>query len=97
MIRDDAGAREYTVFPYNPAIYSYEYAYLFRSLAHKEVSYDPGQTPIGSKLSYVLVSSLSDPLQQDFINFRTNNKIYSTTKTWVRPDGTIILRREIKP
>ena len=94
IISDDADKRPYVVFPYSPSIYVYDYTYLFRYLEKKEVPFDPSNNIKDSKLAYVLVRSLSDPKEKDYVEFRTPAKDFKTTRTWHLKDGTIILRRE---
>jgi hypothetical protein len=92
IINTDAKDASYTVFAYNPAIYSYEYAYLFKWIAQKDVPYDPGMNPQGSHLVYLIIPAKTASAD-DFINSRTSNKLYKTIARWDSPDGTIILKR----
>jgi hypothetical protein len=96
LIIDDAKDKEYLVFAYNESIYTYEYAYLFKWLADKNVPFDPGNNPKNMDLVYLIIPPIKDELKADFINFRTKNEIYKTTSTWRIPDGTVIIRREYK-
>lgn len=96
LIIDDARGKDYIIFAYNQSIYTYEYTYLFKWLANKNVPFDPGNNPQNMDLVYLIIPPIKDELKADFINFRTQNEIYKTTSTWSIPDGTIILRREYK-
>ncbi len=96
LIIDDAKNKEYVVFAYNKSIYTYEYAYLFKWLANKNVPFDPGNNPKNMDLVYLIIPPIKYELKEDFINFRTQNEIYKTTATWSIPDGTVIIRREHK-
>lgn len=96
LIIDDAQDKEYVVFAYNESIYTYEYTYLFKWLANKNIPFDPGNNPKNMDLVYLIIPPIKYELQEDFINFRTQNEIYKTTSTWKMPDGTFILRREHK-
>jgi hypothetical protein len=94
QITHDAKKRDYSVFIYDPAIYSYDYSYIFTYLAQKPVSFRPEEIPTGSKLVYVILPKGEQSKRDDFVEFRTPSKIYHTTKTINIPDGTIVLRRE---
>lgn len=91
-IMTDGQGQYYTVFIYNPAIYVYDYAYLFQSKG-KVVPYDPSNNPHDVKIVYLVISEGSKSDRNDFINYRTPNNVYATVKTWHTPDGTTILKR----
>ena len=92
LITADAKEIQYTVFAYNPAIYSYEYSYLFKWIASKDVPYDPGINPHDSPLVYLIIP-VETPSAEDFINSKTPNTLYKTIAKWNSLDGTIILKR----
>ena len=92
-IQQNAGKHEYTVFVYNPAIYTYEYNYLFRWITGNEFSYDPGQIQ-RKGIVYIVLPQAKEVIRTDFIHFHTPDRLYKTTKTWQIPDGTTILKRE---
>lgn len=96
LIKNDAKNEPYDIFAYSPSIYIYEYAYLFNYLAEKEVSYDPGSKRSDSDLVYLILPPGSGAATEDFISFRTPEKDYRTTKSWLIPDGTKVLKREIR-
>ncbi len=96
LIIKDAKEKDYVIFAYNDSIYTYEYAYLFKWLANKDVPFDPGNNPKNKDLVYLIIPPIKDELKENFINFRTKNEIYKTTSTWRIPDGTVIIRREHK-
>lgn len=92
-VKNDAGNKPYTVYAYSPSIYTYEYNYLFRWMTGHEFSYDPGQIQrVGTV--YLILPPAKQSLLEDFVHFRTPDRLYITTKTWHIPDGTIILRRQ---
>lgn len=92
---NDAGKKAYTVYPYNPAIYNYDYAYLFQARG-KDVPYDPGNTLYGSDLVYLILPQTSQKIKEDFIESRTSKVRYTTGKVWKIADVTTIIKRIIK-
>ena len=92
----DAKNKTYTMYAYNSAIYMYDYAYLFRWMGNKTESYDPGHV-VKQGIVYLILSPGKQSALIDFIHFRSPDNVYTTTKTWHFPDGTIVLRRSPKP
>jgi hypothetical protein len=92
-IARDAAKTSYTVFNYSPSIYQYDYSYLFKWRHHKDIPYDPSNTPANSKLIYLIIPPASEDAIKDFINYRTPNKDYKTSKDWKIADGTTIIKR----
>lgn len=93
-IQHDAKESNYTVYVYSPSIYSYEYSYLFRYMANKDFSYDPGLIK-REGIVYLILPKANQAILTDFINFRSPQNVYKTTKIWHIPDGTTILRRSL--
>ncbi len=92
IIHQDAKEKDYTVFAYSPSIYTYEYSYLLKWIANKDVPFDPGSNTNKPDLIYLIIPS-STPNKDDFINSKTPQKNFKTTKTWKIPDGTTIVKR----
>lgn len=92
----DAGKNKFNVFAYSPAIYTYEYSYLFKWIGHRDISYDPGANHTNSSLVYLIIPTTSDIIKQDFINYRTPPARFLTVKQWHLRDGTAIIKRQIK-
>lgn len=92
-VSSDAGDQEYTVFVYNPGIYTYDFAYLFSWIADKDVPYDPGQIQGGGELIYLVIPRTENEIYEDFIHFRTPSSEYETKYEWNISDGTKILKR----
>lgn len=93
-IKSDAGGREYTVFIYSQAIYTYDYSYTFLWKADKNIPFDPTLVPRDKKLVYLIIPQAWQEIADDFINFRTPNEKYYTSYQWNFYDGTRILKRE---
>lgn len=93
-IDKDATGKTYTVFTYNPGIYSYEYSYLFKWLANKDVSYDPGNIQIGGDLVYLVIQKTNPAIFKDYVDYHTPKDSYTTTREWKIADGTVIIKRE---
>ncbi len=94
LINQDAKGSAYTVFAYNPAIYTYDYSYLFDWLAGKDMSYDPGQIKEREDTVYLIIQKTDPGIFQDYINVHAPDNLYKTTKKWKIADGTVVLKRE---
>lgn len=93
IIANDSDTREYTVFNYSPSIYQYEYTYLFKWRYGKDVPYDPGAIALGSPITYLVIPDISDAEKESYINDRTPDIEYQTSRVWKIPDGTSIIKR----
>ena len=92
LIVKDADTMPYTVFAYSPSIYTYEYSYIFKWIAHKDIPYDPNMIPRGGDLVYLIIpKGTSSP--EDFTNSKTPHNQYKTVAHWSSPDGTEIIKR----
>ncbi len=94
LIDDDSKGGEYTVFTYNPGIYSYEFSYLFKWLANKDVPYDPGQIERGGDIVYLIIQKTDPAIYQDYINSHAGDSEYKTSNVWHIEDGTTVIKRE---
>jgi hypothetical protein len=93
-ISEDANGKIYSVYAYSPSIYTYEYSYIFRWLAEKNVPYDPNLIE-RQKDVYLIVPQVNKSVLDDFINYRAPQKLYKTVRTWTIPNGTVILKRTL--
>ncbi len=92
LIVKDAGGHDYNVFAYSPSIYSYEYSYLFKWIANRDIPYDPGMNKKNSAIVYLIIPPTSNAIKQNFINYRTPK--YLTVVHWSVQDGTEIVKRK---
>jgi hypothetical protein len=95
-ISGDANGKAYTVYAYSSSIYTFEYSYLFKWLAEKDVPFDPSKNPQGSETVYLIVPLKQDANVADFINYRTPNALYHKVKQWEIPENAIILKETKK-
>jgi len=93
LIYKDAQNNQFSFFAYNPAIYTWDYDYLFlasqkkyQAKAYKEI--------VGFETIYLIIPETSTEIFQDFINYRTPADKYITIKEWKIPDKTTILKRK---
>lgn len=91
----DAGDTPYTVYAYNDAIYVYDYSYLFKLFADKDVPYDPGDNPPNPDVIYLIIPENAKN-QDDFINFRANEKTYRTIEAKILSDETRLIKKAKK-
>lgn len=92
IIQHDIKSNRYTVYVYNPAIYSYDYSYLFRWMANKNFSYDPGMIQ-REGIVYLVLPKAKASIIQDFIHYRSPDGLYTTAQVWNTPNGITILKR----
>ncbi len=81
----------------NPAIYTYDYDYLFYWLGTDLYHFVPKNTVTdSSEIVYVIIpkAQLSD--KKGFVENRTPEKEYMTVNEWYGIDGTLIIRRQLK-
>lgn len=90
----DAGKKPYTVFIYNPAIYTYDYSYLFGWLGKKDVPWDPGRVVFNTDIAYLIFPpGMTQEARDGYVNYRTSNEFFETKKTWMGNDETVFLKR----
>lgn len=89
----DAKTENYIVFAYNPSIYSYQYTYLFKWLAGKDIPYDPAKNQPDASLQYLIIPEKQTPQVVDFTHFRSPDDHYTTTHKW-NDHGLLIIKRE---
>lgn len=81
----DSNASPFTVFAYSPAIYTFDYDYLFSWLGVKK---DPD-----AKNTYLIIPPTTPAIYLDFINYKTPEKTYQTVFEKIMPDGTTVIKR----
>lgn len=91
-VYQDAGDGQFSFFAYNPALYTWDYDYLFLA-SQKKFHAKANKEIKGAKTIYLIIPETSDALFQDFINYRTPRDKYTTVKEWKIPDKTTILKR----
>lgn len=91
-IFEDSRGKKFAFFAYSPSIYTYDYDYLFE---WKKKSYP--DTIIGSPKEiptiYLIIPKADQSIVDDFVTYRTPDKVYKTDKIWKFDEGTIILKR----
>ena len=86
IIINDTNGKSFKYFAFNPAIYTYDYYYIFNWKGYRESS--------DNSLVYLIIPEGTRYAREDFIDFKTPSKDFKTTAKWVIPDGTVILKRE---
>ena len=90
LIKKDA-KENYSVFVYDPAIYTYDYDYLSQWYLKKNIS--KNREDAQGNVSYLIIPKTSDAVRKDFIDNKTPAEKYTTDKTWNIPEGTQIIKR----
>lgn len=91
-IYDDVGSKPFAVYPYNQAIYTYDFDYLFAWLGkdkYRNVPVSQGKTNV----VYLIFPPTKQAVIDDFINYKTPENQYITINTWPMPDGTLVVKR----
>lgn len=84
----------YQVTSYNPAIYTYDYDYLFLWKTGRLPTHQPDEIALETSRVFLIVPETSLPIKEDFINYFTPNKNYRTVQNLRFADGTEIFVRE---
>jgi len=95
-IYNDADGRQFAYHAYDPAIYTYDYDYVFKWLAESEELAEPTKASGQTGHVYLIIPQAPLEIQMDFINYKTSNEIYFTLKSWKAADKTMVLRRELR-
>ncbi|CAN5171775.1 hypothetical protein BH11PAT1_BH11PAT1_1260 [soil metagenome] len=82
LIIADAKESDYSVFAYSPSIYTYEYSYLFRWLAKKDIPYDPGSQNKDKNNVFLILPSSMKAKEKDFIEYYTPQALYQSAQSW---------------
>jgi len=90
-VYEDAGRNQFQAFAYSPAIYTYDYDYLFYWLGTYYKTQPIQNTRVNT--IYLIIPDSSKDIYYDFINYKTPNTQYKSKKIWVMIDGTTILKR----
>ncbi len=93
IVYQDASTSAFSVFVYSPAIYTYDFDYIFNWFGEKKYSVLPNRDLTTSRFVYLIIPSTSEAVKQDFINYRTPSNQYSTSYEWTIEDGTSIIKR----
>ncbi len=93
-IFQDSDCHPFSVFAYSPAIYAYDFDYLFKWLGEDVYHRIPEQDITKADFVYLIIPKTSETIKDDFINYKTPEKSFTTKDTWPIPDGTIIIKRE---
>ncbi|MBI4099916.1 hypothetical protein HY440_02815 [Candidatus Microgenomates bacterium] len=81
----DAGQKSFNIFVYSPAIYTFDYDYLFR---WQGIKTDPA-----SPIVYLVIPPTSDGIRLDFIQYKTPREAFHSVWEKTAPDGTVIVKR----
>lgn len=87
---------KFSVTPYSPSIYTYEYDYLI-TIRDSDSKNMYTKDTIKAKTDYIVIPyNTSKAIEEDFIHYKSKDQFYKTIKTWNLPDGTKIIKRNIK-
>ncbi len=93
IVKNSIKTNNYYVFAYNPAIYTFDYDYLFLWLANKATSHNKSEITENIPV-YIIFPKESVQKMQGYEYYLTPQKTYKTTGMWKVSDGSTIIRRE---
>lgn len=94
LIYRDAKKPPFTVLVYDPAIYTFDYDYLFTYLG-ETYGFEPSRTKGDDRTVYVVLPETNNKgAEQSFADYHTPESQYRTVKRWVTEDRTVVLKRE---
>lgn len=96
LIYNDSGNQPFTVFAFSPAIYTYDFDYLFIWLSQENNLALPIKELKENVPVYLIIPETDKDTELDFINYKTPNVEFETSKKWKTPDNTLILKRKRK-
>jgi hypothetical protein len=92
-IYNDSGRNTFSYYAFNPLHFTPDYDYLF-NWKNEQRNSDQLKEEGKGKYIYLIIPWTTNDLKDDFIDNRTPNEEFITTKTWKIADETIILKRE---
>ncbi len=93
IIYTDAGSKPFTVFVYSPAIYTYDYDYLFEWFGKDKYKYYPQHDIKNNTPVYLVLPKTEESIKNDFINYKTPQENFITGKEWNIEDGSKVIKR----
>ena len=92
-ICQDANKSPFAVFAYSPAIYTFDYDYIFKWQASENPFCRPEENIEKSKFIYLIIPETLEANKLDFIDYKTPNSKFATISTWAIEDKTVIIKR----
>lgn len=86
----DANGTKFIAYSYNPALYTYDYDYLFSWLGQKHDEINDAETV------YLIIPESPPLVIEDFIHYRTPDKNYITASQIQTPDKTLVIKRKLR-
>lgn len=80
------GDKPFIIQTFSPAIYTYDYDYLFDWLGRENYRRDSISKDVS--VVYLIIPATSKDIYEDFINYKTPHDQFFTVKQWKIPDGT---------
>ncbi len=93
LIYQDNKGTGFAVFAQNPAIYTYEYDYLFKWLGGEKYHQLPETDLSAVKTVYLIIPKEPEKDQQGFILYKTPPQEFKTAKEWLMDDKTRVVKR----
>lgn len=91
-VHGNTKGNSYGVLVYNPAIYTYDYDYLFSWMEKKSVTKNMTELSPSANPVYMIIPETSSANKQDYINAQTRGVHAKKLSAWQMPDKTTILK-----
>lgn len=94
LIYKNAKQPPFTVYIYDPAIYTFDYDYIIRMYKEK-YGFEPNREKTADNIIYIILpESKNKGALQSFVDYHTPSSEYVTKQSWGMDDGTTVLERE---
>ncbi len=94
QVYEDARATPFVVYVYSPAIYTYDYDYLFPWIGTVSRYSMPLPDPALASSVYLIIPESDTATQTAFTDVKTPSDVFTTAKEWKNLDGTVVIKRE---
>lgn len=78
----DANGKPFLVAAYDPAIYTYDFDYLFAWIGKKKLTKDPKEVLASNNPIYLIVPRKQPAIELDFVHYMSTDSAYITIKSW---------------
>ncbi len=90
QIYQDADKHPFTVYSYSPAIYTFDYDYLFKWLGKDVYKYEP---ELDTDLVYLIIPEATEKIKTEFVGAKTPDAQFVTQREWQIKNDTVVIKR----
>lgn len=96
QIYKDAKSQPFFVASYNPALYTYDYDYLFKWIGNKSLTNNPKEVISSNLPIYLIVPRKEPAATANFVDYMSTPSAFITTKFWTVGGDIEVIKREKK-